>query len=109
MQQAIEETAVEASLLTILFNNAGIFQPMFFETVTPDNWKRRIGTNLWNVISRVHAAIPIMLRQGSSHIVNTSSIAGLMPYPVQGDLQYYEICCCWAVREPPERICRERD
>jgi len=31
----------------------------------------------------VHAAIPIMLEQGSGHIVNTSSLAGIVPYPMQ--------------------------
>lgn len=40
-------------------------------------------TNLWSVIYGVHAALPIMLKQGSGHIVNTSSIAGIIPPPQQ--------------------------
>jgi NADP-dependent 3-hydroxy acid dehydrogenase YdfG len=35
------------------------------------------------VIYGVHAALPIMLEQGSGHIVNTSSIAGIIPAPMQ--------------------------
>lgn len=83
VQKAVESTVSEAGRLDMLFNNAGIFKPMLFETGTLDDWKTMIDTNLWSVIYGVHAAIPIMLRQGSGHIVNTSSLAGLVPYPLQ--------------------------
>jgi NAD(P)-dependent dehydrogenase (short-subunit alcohol dehydrogenase family) len=83
VEQAIKRTAAETGRLDLLFNNAGIFKPMLFETGTLDDWKAMIDTNLWSVIYGVHAAIPIMLRQGSGHIVNTSSLAGLVPYPMQ--------------------------
>ncbi|HPX73580.1 MAG: 3-ketoacyl-(acyl-carrier-protein) reductase [Euryarchaeota archaeon ADurb.BinA087] len=83
VQKAIERTAKEAGRLDMLFNNAGIFKPMLFETGTLDDWRAMIDTNLWSVIYGVQAAIPIMLRQGSGHIVNTSSLAGLVPYPMQ--------------------------
>jgi len=83
VQKAIESTASEAGRLDMLFNNAGIFKPMLFETGTLDDWKTMIDTNLWSVIYGVHAAIPIMLRQGSGHIVNTSSIGGITPPPFQ--------------------------
>ncbi len=83
VQKAIEDTAANEGRLDMLFNNAGIFKPMLFETATLDDWKTMIDTNLWSVIYGVHAAVPIMLRQGSGHIVNTSSLAGLVPYPMQ--------------------------
>jgi NAD(P)-dependent dehydrogenase (short-subunit alcohol dehydrogenase family) len=83
VQKAIERTASDAGRLDMLFNNAGIFKPMLFETGTLDDWKAMIDTNLWSVIYGVQAAVPIMLRQGSGHIVNTSSLAGLVPYPMQ--------------------------
>jgi NAD(P)-dependent dehydrogenase (short-subunit alcohol dehydrogenase family) len=83
VQKVIESTAAVAGRLDMLFNNAGIFRPMLFETGTLDDWKTMIDTNLWSVIYGVHAAVPIMLRQGSGHIVNTSSLAGLVPYPMQ--------------------------
>jgi NAD(P)-dependent dehydrogenase (short-subunit alcohol dehydrogenase family) len=83
VQKAIEGTAAEADRLDMLFNNAGIFKPMLFETATLEDWKTVIDTNLWSVIYGVHAAVPIMLKQGSGHIVNTSSLAGLVPYPMQ--------------------------
>jgi len=83
VQKAIEDTAEEAGRLDFLFNNAGIGGTMPFETATLDDWKRIIDVNLWSVIYGVHTAVPIMLKQGSGHIVNTSSLAGLVPYPMQ--------------------------
>ncbi len=83
VQKAIEDTAAEAGGLDMLFNNAGIFKPMLFEHGTIDDWREMIDTNLWSVIYGVHAAIPLMIRQGSGHIVNTASLAGLVPYPMQ--------------------------
>jgi len=83
VQQAIERTAAEAGRLDFLFNNAGILIMALFETATLDEWKVIVDTNLWSVIYGTHAAVPIMLRQGSGHIVNTSSVGGIIPYPMQ--------------------------
>lgn len=83
VEKAINETANKEGRLDMLFNNAGVFKPMLFETATMDDWKFMMDTNLWSVIYGVNAALPIMLDQGSGHIVNTSSLAGLVPYPMQ--------------------------
>lgn len=83
VQRGIEETAAEAGRLDFLFNNAGVGGTIPFEIVTLEDWKTIIDTNLWSVIYGVHFAVPIMLRQGSGHIVNTSSIAGIVPPPFQ--------------------------
>ncbi len=83
VQKAIEGTAAEAGRLDMLFNNAGIGGTLPYETATLENWKAIIDTNLWSVIYGVHAAVPIMLKQGFGHIVNTSSIAGIIPPPFQ--------------------------
>ncbi len=84
VQQAIERTAAEAGRLDMLFNNAGIGGTIQFEKATLQDWRTIIDTNTWSVIYGVYAAVPIMLRQGSGHIVNTSSIAGIVPFPMQG-------------------------
>ncbi|QYZ78086.1 SDR family oxidoreductase [Methanofollis formosanus] len=83
VQKGIEETAAEAGRLDFLFNNAGVGGTLPFEQVTLEDWKTIIDTNLWSVIYGVHFAVPIMLRQGSGHVVNTSSIAGIIPPPFQ--------------------------
>ncbi len=83
VQKVIEQTAAEEGWLDLLFNNAGILLMALFETATFEEWKTIVDTNLWSVIYGTHAAVPIMLRQGSGHIVNTSSVGGIIPYPMQ--------------------------
>jgi NAD(P)-dependent dehydrogenase (short-subunit alcohol dehydrogenase family) len=83
VQQAIEGTAAEAGRLDMLFNNAGIPGTVPFERATLEDWKNIINTNLWSVIYGVHTAVPIMLKQESGHIVNTASMGGLLPPPMQ--------------------------
>ncbi len=83
VQKAIERTAAEAGRLDMVFNNAGIGGTMPYETATLEDWRTIIDTNVWSVIYGVHAAVPIMLKQGFGHIVNTSSISGILPIPFQ--------------------------
>lgn len=83
VENAIKETVKEAGRLDFLFNNAGVGGTLQFETATMEDWKNIIDVNLWSVIYGVHTAVPIMLEQGSGHIINTSSIAGIVPPPFQ--------------------------
>lgn len=83
VQKGIEGTAAEAGRLDFLFNNAGVGGTIPFEQATLDDWRTIIDVNLWSVIYGVHTAVPIMLAQGSGHIVNTASVAGIVPPPFQ--------------------------
>lgn len=83
VRQLIEETASRHGRLDVLFNNAGIPATLPIETATLEHWRRIIDVNLWGVIYGVHYALPLMRRQGSGHIVNTASLAGLLPLPFQ--------------------------
>ncbi len=65
-----------------MFNNAGIAIGGLAEELTLDHWNRAIDINLKGVVHGVHAAYPIMLEQGRGHIVNTASLAGLVPMPI---------------------------
>src|SRR4051794_31394559 len=68
--------------LDLVFNNAGIAVGGGTEELTLDHWNKTIDVNLRGVVHGVHAAYPIMLAQGSGHIVNTASLAGLVPAPM---------------------------
>ncbi|HXM43190.1 MAG TPA: SDR family oxidoreductase, partial [Bryobacteraceae bacterium] len=46
-----------------------------------DDWHKCVDINLWGVIYGTTAAYAAMLRQGSGHIVNTASAAGLIGEP----------------------------
>jgi NAD(P)-dependent dehydrogenase (short-subunit alcohol dehydrogenase family) len=62
-----------------MFNNAGIGVGGGFELHTIEDWDRVLDVNLKGVVYGVHAAYKIMLDQGFGHIVNTASIAGILP------------------------------
>ena len=66
-----------------LFNNAGIGVAGEECDVTLADWQRVLAVNLWGVVHGVHAVYPRMLQQGCGHIVNTASLAGLSPAPLQ--------------------------
>ncbi len=68
--------------LDLVFNNAGIAVGGMTEELTLDHWNKTIDVNLRGVVHGVHAAYPIMLEQGHGHILNTASLAGLVPAPM---------------------------
>jgi NAD(P)-dependent dehydrogenase (short-subunit alcohol dehydrogenase family) len=64
-----------------IFNNAGIAIAGEVRDVSIDDWRAVLDTNLYGVIYGIDAAYPVMVRQGFGHIVNTSSIEGLVAFP----------------------------
>ena len=46
-----------------------------------EDWDSVLNVNLHGVVNGVQAAYPVMLSQGYGHIVNTASMAGLLPMP----------------------------
>ena len=64
--------------LDILINNAGIGFNATVEDVDIEAAKVVFDTNYWGIIRCVKAALPKMREQGSGHIINISSVAGLI-------------------------------
>jgi NAD(P)-dependent dehydrogenase (short-subunit alcohol dehydrogenase family) len=77
----VSQTATERGELDLMFNNAGIAVGGLVEQFTLEHWNRVLDVNLRGVVHGVHAAYPVMLRQGHGHIVITASLAGLVPGP----------------------------
>jgi 3-oxoacyl-[acyl-carrier protein] reductase/pteridine reductase len=67
--------------LDILVNNAGTFFSARFEDLTDEQWDGILNANLRSQFLCAQAAAPIMKRQGRGHIINLSSLGGMLPWP----------------------------
>jgi NAD(P)-dependent dehydrogenase (short-subunit alcohol dehydrogenase family) len=65
----------------VVCNNAGIGGMGDAWTDSMELWTRVVGINLFGVVHGIRAFLPIMTEQGEGHIVNTASMAGLLPMP----------------------------
>jgi len=69
----------------IVCNNAGVVSPYGpLWTASIEDWNWVLGVNLWGVIHGVRTFAPLLLAQGSGHVVNTASMAGLTVIPNNG-------------------------
>jgi NAD(P)-dependent dehydrogenase (short-subunit alcohol dehydrogenase family) len=80
---AVEELAAAAlgrfGAVHMVCNNAGVASRAdpWFGPLSAWNWV--MGVNFWGVLNGVRAFLPTLVAQGEGHIVNTASMAGLMP------------------------------
>jgi NAD(P)-dependent dehydrogenase (short-subunit alcohol dehydrogenase family) len=86
VQKLVDDTAAGHGRLDYMFNNAGIAIGGEERDVSLDDWNRVLDVDLHGVVHGVRAAYALMVRQGSGHIVNTASVAGLVPCP--GEISY---------------------
>jgi NAD(P)-dependent dehydrogenase (short-subunit alcohol dehydrogenase family) len=80
--EVVQRTAADHGHLDFMFNNAGVGVAGEVREMTLAHWERAIDVNLRGVVHGVVAAYPVMVRQGHGHIVNTASLAGLVPSPM---------------------------
>ncbi len=67
--------------LDLLVNNAAVFFPGHWNSLTEKDWDRILGINLKGTFYCAQAAARIMLRQKRGHIINISSLGGLQAWP----------------------------
>jgi NAD(P)-dependent dehydrogenase (short-subunit alcohol dehydrogenase family) len=79
----IDETVAEHGRLDFMFNNAGIDIGGETRDLLPEHWDRVLDINLMGVVYGTRAAYSLMVRQGFGHIVNTASLCGIIPIPLQ--------------------------
>ena len=70
--------------LDVLINNAGLMPIRPMAEVNTDEWDAMINVNLRGTLYGIAAALPIFLNQGSGHIINLSSVAGIKVFAPGG-------------------------
>jgi len=80
-KNAVEDVVKAWGNLNILINCAGISDLQSFDHQNLDRIEDVINTNLLGTLYTTHAALPHMRRSKEGHILNVSSVAGLMGIP----------------------------
>ena len=70
--------------MDVLVNNAGISQLYNMEEIDVEGWEQMIDVNLKGTLYGIAAALPIFIKQGSGHIINIISTAGISIVPTMG-------------------------
>ncbi|MEI9851031.1 MAG: SDR family NAD(P)-dependent oxidoreductase [Sphingomonas sp.] len=85
VQAAADEAIATFGKIHILCNNAGVGGGGQLDDPEYDEWDRAVAVNLGGVVNGVKTIVPIIKAQGEGgHVVNTASMAGMVPLPGMG-------------------------
>ncbi len=70
--------------IDVMINNAGISQLQLMEDTDVQGWEQMIDVNLKGTLYGIAAALPHFKQQGSGHIINVISTAGISIVPTMG-------------------------
>jgi NAD(P)-dependent dehydrogenase (short-subunit alcohol dehydrogenase family) len=79
-EDVMADIVKEHGRIDMIFNNAGIGITGELRDISIDQWKKVLDINFYGVLYGSQVAYQYMIKQGSGHIVNTSSLAGLVAY-----------------------------
>jgi NAD(P)-dependent dehydrogenase (short-subunit alcohol dehydrogenase family)/ketosteroid isomerase-like protein len=80
-RKAVEQAQSRFGRLDVVFNNAGYGHVGAVEELSDDELRRQLDVNLMGVINVTRAALPLMRKQRSGHLVQMSSLNGIEPLP----------------------------
>ena len=81
IHDAIEHLVDEMQGVDALINNAGLVIRKSIWSLTDEEWRAMVDTNLSGVFYATRAVLPHLRSNGKGHIINISSISGRVPLP----------------------------
>lgn len=69
--------------INLIFNNAGVALAAPAETAKIEDFEWIMGINFWGVVHGTQAFLPYLRASGDGHVINTSSLFGLIAMPTQ--------------------------
>jgi len=98
-----DRTAAEHGRVNLVFNNAGVALSTLLEKARREDFEWIMGINFWGVVWGTQAFLPHLRASGEGHVINTSSLFGLMAMPLNGCYNASK----FAVRGYTEALLRE--
>jgi len=83
MEELVGEISEAHGAIHMLINNAGVSVNGSFVDQTIEDFERVLGVNLWGVIYGCKFFLPVLWKAEEAHIVNISSIFGVVGLPGQ--------------------------
>ena len=84
VRACVAAVLAQAGRIDVLVNNAGYLLAGAIEEATIEQAKAQFDTNFFGTARMVKAVLPTMRAQRSGHIINMSSLAGIVPAPFWG-------------------------
>lgn len=79
-----DAVASDHDRVNLVFNNAGVALASTIEEMSFEDFEWLMGINFWGVVHGTKAFLPHLVASGEGHVVNISSVFGLIGVPGQG-------------------------
>ena len=84
VRQTVISAAAKLKKLDVVVNNAGFGLLGAIEETSAEEVEHQFATNVFGALNIIRAAMPILREQASGHVLNITSIGGLVAYPGWG-------------------------
>ena len=78
-----DQVADEHGKVNLIFNNAGVALGAVVESMSIEDFEWLMSINFWGVVHGTQAFLPHLKASGDGHVINISSVFGLVSIPTQ--------------------------